>query len=35
MPYGVIQEPSKNAQNGQLAAELWTASEKVLKDIGA
>lgn len=34
-PFGALVEPSQDAQDAQLAAGLWDASESVLKDIGA
>ena len=33
MPFGVIEEPSENARNPQLARELWAASEIAIKDV--
>lgn len=33
MPFGVISEPSENAQNPDLARELWAASERVVKHV--
>ncbi|KAI9459151.1 NAD-P-binding protein [Lactarius psammicola] len=34
VPYGTLEEPSKDAQREDLAKELWETTEKVLKDFG-
>jgi hypothetical protein len=35
LPFGAITIPSEDALSSQLAADLWAASEHVLKNIGA
>lgn len=34
MPFGTLEEASKDAQREDLAKELWETTEKVLKDFG-
>lgn len=33
MPFGVIEEPSEDAQNADLAKELWATSEQVIQSV--
>jgi hypothetical protein len=33
MPFGVIEEPSENARNTELARQLWLTSEQVVKNV--
>jgi len=33
MPFGVIEEPSENARNPELARQLWLTSEQVVKNV--
>jgi hypothetical protein len=33
MPFGAVETPSEDAQNAELAEELWVTSERVVKEV--